>query len=650
MAMSAAASTPLPAAAAAAAAAAASSPVYTFFGHGAELIEDEIVNGTLIQKEITLPAGYTLVLTEECGAYGSLPPNVYDVMADPANLVFFQNPVEHLEKVSQLLKKNVQVFVGPTKIPNFSFMFLNTDVGEEEDDLFQSGVHPLPLKNVAAGSYGAGSHTSIPKTSVRYKKIAPYFENAAFPPFKQIVKSIVEELSGQTYPSWKSMHADQKGETLDNLPIRLLKTKLDYFISDVFKSLGPGVYYNCLCRSIFSSYNPTNVVAVDKNTWNEPSYVVRKLAFKNTPLTAEESTILAKSKSILASRKSKSLRVVSDLPKYMSLLEIFSTKTVDEKTLLAALRVVQEMPLEKINTLESPHTGYRLAHLAARTNDTRLLALLLERGADMTVQNDEGGTPMHMACQEKSVSAGLLILAALVSTPRAVAIKDESEQTVLMAACDHNLPVLVNTLCNDFEKYVDYKAVDGDGDTALHLACAEDADVCTAIIIKKHPELLAIKNKKGRTPWDLAVKNQAGLCLEVIHRFAPSFAVPKRMSVFLDEFPIKSKESLEAGVETLLRIGVIPTQDDLDTVVDHSTKSAIVIFDKLWADGLISRASNYTRVTSDKIKPFADHVKRALDEYAATAAAAAATTATAAAKTKKNRRAGRRTRKRSNNK
>jgi len=628
---------------------AAASRVYSFFGHGSEILEDTENNGKVLPKEIDLPDGYTLVLTEECGVYGTLPPHIYRVMSNPLYLPYFQNPTENLEMLSKILKKNVQVFVGPRKIPNFMFTFYNADASDENDQLFISGVHELPLKPVVVDSEGAapGSSIFLPQEKVSYKAIEPFFKNAAFPSFnrfRKIVQGIVEEGEGETYNSWATFYKDQKKTGLKYLPTRLLKEKLDFTISNVFQKLGPGIYYNCLCRAVHS-YNANNVLNVNNNVWNVPAFVVSTLGPK-AALTAEETAILDKSRTILAARKKTgTVQIKTDLPKYLRLLDIFSSRKVEESTAVSALKLVREMPLEKLNTLHSVHTGNMLIHLSVRT-DLRLLKLLLERGVDLTVRNFRKETPLHVAIYERAEDAAALLLEKVPLS--SIGMKDEEGHTALMAACDYNLPFVVNLLMNGergFEPVLDYAAADAEGDTALHLACQEDAEICCVLLIAKHRELLALKNASDQTPWEKAIESHSGRCLGVIQRFAPEFAVPVAgaMGAFLDSRT--DKDSLEQGVATLLAVGVVPTQDDLDIAVESlkSNPIATALFNRLWSSGLVSHASQYVELEgrlAERMRPFMDHVSAALAAFnAATASSTSSTAATTAVnKTKKNRR------------
>eukprot|EP00160_Parvularia_atlantis_P020945 Unigene8883_Nuclearia_a/m.27172 Unigene8883_Nuclearia_a/g.27172 ORF Unigene8883_Nuclearia_a/g.27172 Unigene8883_Nuclearia_a/m.27172 type:complete len:1088 (+) Unigene8883_Nuclearia_a:36-3299(+) len=55
-------------------------------------------------------------------------------------------------------------------------------------------------------------------------------------------------------------------------------------------------------------------------------------------------------------------------------------------------------------------SGLRPVHLATRTNQLPILAALLEAGADVTLQNAEGQTPMHVALQRGPMSYAQVLL------------------------------------------------------------------------------------------------------------------------------------------------------------------------------------------------------------------------------------------------
>ena len=68
----------------------------------------------------------------------------------------------------------------------------------------------------------------------------------------------------------------------------------------------------------------------------------------------------------------------------------------------------------------SKDSGYTPLHFAAGNEDVRILMLLLERGADPTAENGGGTTPLHIATQELGTEAAVKILLEAGADPAAM--------------------------------------------------------------------------------------------------------------------------------------------------------------------------------------------------------------------------------------
>ena len=595
--------------------------VYSFFGHGSELVADLHTEGGVIERMIDLPEGYTLVFTEECGVMGTLPPHVYKVMADPANMRFFEDPVTHRDKLCALLKKSVFIFKGPDRIPNFHFTFFNDDpAGPGKVELFHSGVIQLPLDPSATEK-----PLILKKNDIRFKNVETAYRHSVFPDIKAIFQDFAME---------NSRSNDSNTLNYEKVVTNLtdLKDATSFFLSDFLTTIGPGIYFNPLCRSIFN-YKPSNVISVNSNVYNEPSFVQRKLTPKAAK-TEKEEQLLAQTEAIMKARSERRGTYRSEMPAYQGLLEILADKRLDATTTHHVLSIIATLSLDVLNSLTSPHNGDYLIHRAVTRVDTSILDSLLEKGVNLSVQNYQLQTPLHIACTMGRLASFVKVLDA-IDDPRIVNIKDEQEFTVLMNACDNDHPEMVAALLTPkFEMTLDYTAGDRDGESALHLACREDAAGCVAVILEKHPELLSLVTKHGLTPWDLAIQTSAGNCLKVIKTLAPEFAVLTEST--LGQFLKNPKRlaSIEVGLPILFSTGFVPTKDDLIYATEYLTKSngiAIALFDRLNADGLLTPVdiAEFKKISRPSMRTFVNHVKSVTGNNA---------TATAAAATHKNRR------------
>lgn len=602
-------------------------PVYTFFGHGSEVVTEILAEDERIPNTVDLPDGFTLVLTEECGVMGTLPAHIYDVMSDPENMAIFEDPVGHIAELSALLKKNIILYVGPTKIPNFHFTFFNDDpAGVRKVRLYQSGVLQLPLD-----ADDAKKSFNVSKGTIQYPDVAAAYRRTIFPDLKKTF----EYFAADSNEERSTASASSNEMDYDEIHVEMydLKDKLKFFISDVFDRVGPGIYYNALCRSIYK-YTPKNVLSVNSDVYNEPALVHRKLTAK-AEKTANEAALLTKTEAILRAREERRGTHRSANSEHEKLLEQMAAKRLDAATTAEIIAKIQTMPQTILNTLTSPHDGDRLIHRAVTREDTAILDSLLARDVDLTVQNYQLKTPLHVACEMGMLGPFVKVLEKI--NPEALGIKDEDEQTVLMSACDMNHPEMVAALLTppQFESFLAYNATDADGDTALHLACREDAGACLDLILQKHPELLRMENTDGLTPWNLAIQTGAGTCLRTIKARAPEFAVLTTSTIRQFLHHPKRVASIEGGLPILLEIGFVPNKGDLKYSIENlkSNTVAIALFDRLNAGGQLTAKdlSELKKIKSALMRGFVDHVK------------------SAAAATRKNRRQRRLTRRRRQN-
>jgi len=115
---------------------------------------------------------------------------------------------------------------------------------------------------------------------------------------------------------------------------------------------------------------------------------------------------------------------------------------------------------------------------AARGGDAVVMRLLLAAGADPTLTQKNGNTPIHLAAS--------------------INLAGNSYDLVTM---QNALDVIA--LCLD--RSIDINAVNAAGDTAVHSALGSPAIVR---YLAEHGAKLDVKNKQGRTPLDTALRNR----------------------------------------------------------------------------------------------------------------------------------------------
>lgn len=136
-------------------------------------------------------------------------------------------------------------------------------------------------------------------------------------------------------------------------------------------------------------------------------------------------------------------------------------------------------------TMVNPTTGDSLLHLAAEQNSLEMLALLIERGADVNAKDTEGRTPLCRA----ACTGNLQMVESLMSHG---AVLDDR---VFLAAVDACKPEVVKFL---IAKGANVLAVDERGNTALHYAAHSIGEI-TQILLQAGIAPNCVNNE-GYTP------------------------------------------------------------------------------------------------------------------------------------------------------
>ncbi|KAI5457859.1 hypothetical protein BGZ63DRAFT_70505 [Mariannaea sp. PMI_226] len=113
----------------------------------------------------------------------------------------------------------------------------------------------------------------------------------------------------------------------------------------------------------------------------------------------------------------------------------------------------------------------RLLLLAADTRDIKMAELLLQNGAEVTIQDSQGRTVLHRCqhCSEMGIEGGLQIAAlALGKCQDLVNKQDDSGKTALYLACESGYFGMANLL---LENSADPNVVEVNGKAALYLCC-----------------------------------------------------------------------------------------------------------------------------------------------------------------------------------
>ena len=152
--------------------------------------------------------------------------------------------------------------------------------------------------------------------------------------------------------------------------------------------------------------------------------------------------------------------------------------------------------------------GWTPLHKAAKTRNTVIVEMLLDRGADVNVKDEHGMTPLYGGADSGSVSVVELLLAKGAN----VNAKNLRGWTPLAhAAWKQNTTVGAMLLT----KGADVDVKDKEGQTPLHIAAWGKAAI-VELLLTKGADVNA-KNDRGKTPIDVATDQKV---IELLKQYA----------------------------------------------------------------------------------------------------------------------------------
>jgi ankyrin repeat protein len=137
-------------------------------------------------------------------------------------------------------------------------------------------------------------------------------------------------------------------------------------------------------------------------------------------------------------------------------------------------------------------------HLASRNGHMKAASKLIERGADLTAQNNYGETPLHVASQMGQV----VVARMLIERGADLTAQNHYGQTPLHLALQKGQVDVARML---IERGADLTAQNDDGYTPLHLALQMRRVDVARMLIERGTDLNA-QNHNGQTPLHLALQ------------------------------------------------------------------------------------------------------------------------------------------------
>lgn len=442
---------------------------YIILGHGTEDPDVDV--------RPSVPAGCVLVVAEECGTLGTVPPHIYDAITTPEHLPLFMDPVAGKAALETLLKKKLRIYTAGQSYPSLSYTLLS----DSDDGVEPSGVYSLPVPAVAVEYY--------PDRPLGRKYLRPLAEAGLV--YEESLQPTSAAVTGKT------------AEEILTIPgVRTTQEAL-------FAAF-PGVHFNLLCRGVedataflrgglmtfgLSEETVDDMLDITRviDPWSAVHDWIESLDMD--ALTEAQRITVAQLKERVDEILAK--RVASGSPleeqTYNALYRLYQSGNRDPATVLAA---VAALPAAEVNH-RGTHDGMTPLMLAVRLQSLPAVQALLGRGANVN-HTDFYGTPvLMMACEEEQLD----IVNALLAAGAIVAVTDENGDTPasLAAAAPPLVPVL-QTLITD-PGYVNTA-----GESLLYIAASYNNLAAIPILAAATPVNRPAQD--GKTPLHVAIEKK----------------------------------------------------------------------------------------------------------------------------------------------
>jgi ankyrin repeat protein len=180
------------------------------------------------------------------------------------------------------------------------------------------------------------------------------------------------------------------------------------------------------------------------------------------------------------------------------------------------------------NPKATDYFGKSVLHKECEKGNFKNIKYLIQHyNADVFAKNDEGQTPLHLACNGNDMQRGyifenqqcLKMVKHLIEEQNAdpEVTCNEGKSAMHYAAENHYGSSILRYLTED--QKLDIKATDNEGRTALHIACQTDIFVddkwsTQKYLIEDHAKIIEAKDKKGKTALYYCLENFGKLVLE----------------------------------------------------------------------------------------------------------------------------------------
>ena len=192
------------------------------------------------------------------------------------------------------------------------------------------------------------------------------------------------------------------------------------------------------------------------------------------------------------------------------------------------------------------------AHAAAFYNHKESMLVLANHGADLTITDDIGATPLHVAAERGSYAAIRVLLGACRSN---VDVKRADSRSALALATREGHQAIVELL---LRSGADVNACDTTGEAPLHIACRVGCQTMVVVLLEAGA-MVDASTSCGETPLHLAASIDCGAAASIVKLLlAAGAATNVERTDFVTPISVACKRQNQAAVHMLLQAGALP--------------------------------------------------------------------------------------------
>ena len=470
---------------------------YLLLGHASEKVE----------KRNRVPDGCMLVLAEKCGVQGTFPHALYPIFADKANERLFANPSKYKVELEQLFKKSLTIYVAGEEYPMLSYNFVNASVSTDvrkHDFMEPSGVYAIP------GDLNQWIHHPERTGFARYASPVPagtdiraFYRGAIYPELPTSDRVVYGEVAfratqEQLFRRLPGIYFSMLCRSVDEVDEEILAILRREFPRDAILDADPYNRPALLADWLRRRRRLTATQRAGLRRINElvQSVLEQRRLSDRTDTTSIDSLVTL----LQAKRVSSAVwQQILDWPAS----DLDETDSHDGRTLLSTaaehghLRLVQNLMGRGASLDLADYDGVTPLMFACLEGHVAVAACLIKGGSLVTAADDDGTTALHICAAN---SAMMPVVRRLLDAGADPSLADAEGDTPVHVAAAHDMIGILRLL---IRKGGSVHVANARGNTPLLEALSAKNEVSASFLVGISS--LSVQSRSGKTCLGLAL-------------------------------------------------------------------------------------------------------------------------------------------------